>query len=88
MKKQISIALAAGLLMGGVCTASAATMQAQHANMTANNYETSSGKLLQPKSITPRRNEAQNITYFNKQGTEKSKPTHFAELWGDAALGG
>jgi hypothetical protein len=34
------------------------------------------------------RNSAQRAIFFNKQGKEQSAPSHYAELWGDAALGG
>jgi hypothetical protein len=30
----------------------------------------------------------QRVIFFNKQGKEQSAPSHYAELWGDAALGG
>jgi hypothetical protein len=33
-------------------------------------------------------NDSQRVTFFNKQGEVKKAPTHYAEIWGDAALGG
>jgi hypothetical protein len=33
-------------------------------------------------------NIGQRVIFFNKQGKEQSAPTHYVELWGEAALGG
>jgi hypothetical protein len=30
----------------------------------------------------------QRVTFFNKQGHVQNAPTHYAQIWGDAALGG
>jgi hypothetical protein len=43
-----------------------------------------------PASVTTRNtmDTSQRVIFFNKQGKEQSAPTHYAEFWGDAALGG
>jgi predicted phage tail protein len=33
-------------------------------------------------------NGNQRVTFFNKQGHVQNAPTHYAQIWGDAALGG
>jgi hypothetical protein len=39
-------------------------------------------------AMTPSGNDSQRVTFCNKQGDVKNAPTHYAQTWGDAALGG
>jgi hypothetical protein len=39
-------------------------------------------------AMTQSGNDNQRVTFFNKQGEVKKASTHYAEIWGDAALGG
>jgi len=73
MKTRSSIALAATVLLAGCSVAAAAGM---------------TSKASPPVNTTPHWNSEQRVTYFNKQGSERNTPTHFAEIWGDASLGG
>jgi Spy/CpxP family protein refolding chaperone len=42
----------------------------------------------QPVTATPHWNNGNKVTYFNKQGKQQNTATHFAQVWGDASLGG
>jgi hypothetical protein len=44
--------------------------------------------LSHPASMTPHWNNGNKVTFFNKQGKQQDTPTHFAQIWGDASLGG
>jgi hypothetical protein len=39
-------------------------------------------------AMTQSGNDSQRVTFFNKQGDVKKATTHYAQIWGDAALGG
>jgi hypothetical protein len=47
--------------------------------------------VVPPKPLvrtTPHWNNGNQIAYFNKQGKQERTPTRFAQIWGDASLGG
>jgi hypothetical protein len=48
----------------------------------------SSGTQASASVTTNRMATGQRVIFFSKQGKVQSAPTHYAELWGDAALGG
>jgi hypothetical protein len=48
----------------------------------------SSGTQTRAPAMTQSDNGNQRVTFFNKQGDVQNAPTHYAQIWGDAALGG
>jgi hypothetical protein len=75
--KRCSLGLAAAVLLAA-SAASAAVAGVQSSGTQA------------PASVatTNSMDSGQRVIFFNKQGKEQRAPTHYAELWGDAALGG
>jgi hypothetical protein len=43
---------------------------------------------MQTRTLTQSGNDNQRVTFFNKRGNAQNAPTPYAQIWGDAALGG
>jgi hypothetical protein len=48
----------------------------------------SSGTQARAPAMSQSDNGSQRVTFFNKQGHVQNAPTPYAQIWGDAALGG
>jgi hypothetical protein len=76
MKTQTLIALTATIFFAGASIASAA-------GMAQSGVQTSASAIA-----TPNASNGERVAYYNQHGKTQKAPTQFAQIWGDASLGG